>query len=200
VVIRLKVKNNRLNGVVVLLICLTLIAIVIGFYKFNAIPEGNQETLNENNKMAKVFLEEKGYNVLEYIGSSQIYYHRGTVSFNDIKKLALIDLNYENLLDKPLTVEGYLVTNHPLDSSIKRLYETIKSGLTYQFKVIYPNMTRVYIVKCEDQVLGGYSLVCHQGMMLLGSQVYTIDGKTIEEKSDLTYDEWRDSVIKKMVN
>jgi hypothetical protein len=36
--------------------------------------------------------------------------------------------------------------------------------------------------------------------MLLGSQVYTLDGKTIEEKSELTYDEWRDSVIKKMVN
>lgn len=199
-VVRLKIKNKRLKGVVLLLSCLLIAAIGIGYYKFNAIPKGNLETLNENNKMAKMFLEDKGYNVLEYIGSSQIYYHRGTVSFNDIKKLALIDLNYESLLDKPLTVEGYLVTNHPLDSSIKRIYETIKSGLTYRFKVIYPNMTRVYIVKCEDQVLGGYSLVCHQGMMLLGSQVYTLDGKTIEEKSKLTYDEWRNSVIKKMVN
>ncbi len=199
-VVRLKIKNKRLKGVVLLLTCLLIAAIGIGYYKFNAIPKGNLETLNENNKMAKMFLEDKGYNVLEYIGSSQIYYHRGTVSFNDIKKLALIDLNYESLLDKPLTVEGYLVTNHPLDSSIKRIYETIKSGLTYRFKVIYPNMTRVYIVKCEDQVLGGYSLVCHQGMMLLGSQVYTLDGKTIEEKSKLTYDEWRNSVIKKMVN
>lgn len=198
--IRLKVKKKHLKWVALILGCLIICAIGIGFYRFNAIPEGNLETLNENNKMAKTFLEDQGYSVLEYIGSSQIYYHRGTISFNDIKKLALIDLNYENLLDKPLTVEGYLVTNHPLDSSLKRIYETLKSGLTYRFKVIYPNMTRVYIVKYDDEVLGGYSLVCHQGMLLLGSQVYTLDGKTIEEKSELTYDEWRDSVIKKMVN
>ncbi|MEK3725267.1 hypothetical protein [Paenibacillus sp. FSL H8-0034] len=72
---------------------------------------------------------------------------------------------------KTITVYGFTVANHPLEK-------------------IYHSNTKVSIMLCEGKVIGGTSFPDDHGAMMRAGAPYSIDGKTLEEVTGITFIEW----------
>jgi hypothetical protein len=138
------------------------------------------------------YLNEKGYEIVEYIGRKTITFSEDHISLRDIYRLTLINNDYKNLMNKEIIIDSYMVTNHPLDNNLKRFIRTIQMGL----RVNYPNMTRVQVAIINNEIVGGFSNIHYTGPKMLGAASYDIEGNSIETKTGVTFDAWRENVMK----
>ncbi len=80
------------------------------------------------------------------------------------------DANPTDFLGKEIATIGFEVRNHPLQE-------------------IYDSTAMIFVMLAEGKAIGGYSWPKKEG---LAGWVYTVDGKTLEEKTGLTYGQWLD--------
>ncbi|MFC4778950.1 hypothetical protein ACFO9Q_19320 [Paenibacillus sp. GCM10023252] len=73
-------------------------------------------------------------------------------------------------MDKEISIYGFTVSGHPLEKP-------------------YKARTKVYIMISQGQVIGGYSF---PDIERLNGAVYSLNGKTQEEVTGLSYEEWTD--------
>lgn len=170
-----------LLGTFILIISVVLVA----FNLKPSIKAQSGPTLSEN------YLNDKGYEIVEYKGRSTITYSENHISLSDIYRLTMINDDYKSLMNKEIDIDTYMVTNHPLDNNLKRFIRTIEMGL----RVKYPNMTRVHVAIVDNKIVGGFSNIHNTGQRLLGTTPYDIDGNSIENKTGVTYDAWREKVM-----
>lgn len=140
------------------------------------------------------YLVDKGYEIVDYKGRTTITFSEDHISLSDIYRLTLINDNYKNFMNKEIIIDTYMVTNHPLDNNLKRFVRTIEMGL----RVKYPNMTRVQVAIVDNEVVGGFSDIYHTGQRMLGSTSYDLEGKSIETITGITFDAWREKVLKEI--
>ena len=170
--------------IVILVLSITIIA-------FNTRPK---TTTQIDQEQSYTYLSEKGYDIIEYKGRTTQIFSESHVSLYDIQVLTLINVDYMKYMDKDIVIDTYIVTNHPLDNNLQRFISTIERG----FRVKYPNITRVQVAMCDNEIIGGYANIYHTGEKLLGRQGFDIDGKSIESVTGLTFDVWRDQVMKEI--
>jgi hypothetical protein len=166
-----------------------ILVITFIFIAFNIKPSIKEQSEPE---LSSNHLIDKGYEIVDYIGRTTISFSEDHISLNDIYRLTLINDNYKNFTNKEIIIDTYMVTNHPLDNNLKRFIRTIQMGL----RVKYPNMTRVQVAIVDNEIIGGNSNIHYTGQMMLGATPYDLEGKSIETKTGVTYDAWRENVMK----
>ena len=90
---------------------------------------------------------------------------------------ALQKVEPDKYFGKEITIYCFTVKNHPLEK-------------TYKVK------TNVYIMISDGKVIGGYSFPDAE----MNGSIYTLDGKTLEEVTGLSYQKWRENWKKKYGN
>ncbi|MFB5673577.1 hypothetical protein ACE3NQ_13445 [Paenibacillus terreus] len=140
----------------------------------------NQREVAGDEKTAKEFIEGKGYRVTSLLGQLDQYnltknmlYGQDTLIYRQIWGVQASEP--DRYFGKEISVYGFIVSKHPLEKQ-------------------YNAKTRLYIMLTDGKVIGGYSFPDIEG--LVGS-VYSLEGKTLEEVTGLTFTEWREKWIQK---
>lgn len=152
----------------------------------------NRKTLSENiikrfsitgeeKLLAAKYLDSKNYNILSYNGQLDDYL---------LKKEMLLTMPYVmywsvqstdamNYIGKEIKVYEFTVNNHVLDNA----------------KGNENKSTFVYVMISNKKVIGGYSVPNYSEPML--GWVNSLDGKTLEEETGMSYLDWLDGWQKK---
>jgi hypothetical protein len=137
-------------------------------------------------KTAIDFINLQGYTVTAKKGERQRYvleksklYGEGTMIYQQVWGVQTV--KPDKYFGKEIVVYGFTVKNHPMQKSDK---EHTKNGVN------------VYIMLSEGKVIGGYS---YPNADVAGA-FSSLDGKTLEEITGLSFQEWRDNWEKKYGN
>jgi len=141
-------------------------------------------TLQEDENITEDYVKSQGYKIITHLGEKDKY---------TLEKLMLYGSNVSGLygqiwgvqkvdpdkyFGKQITVYGFKVKNHPLE----KIYNVEK--------------TSIYIMICDDKVIGGYSIPD----MDYDGGFYSLDGKTLEEVTGLSCTQWAEEWEKKYEN
>ncbi|WP_010252836.1 hypothetical protein [Acetivibrio cellulolyticus] len=125
------------------------------------------------------YLESKGYILLTDIKKVD----SKTISKDDLKgsfinglKWSVQSFTPEKIIGKNVEYYCVDVKNHPLDKYLEHEDESIK----------------VTIMKTDDKIIGGYSSINFKEIRY-GANIYSIDGRTLEEFTGLDFQTWRES-------
>lgn len=138
--------------------------------------------LSENGKIAKRFLEEKGYDVVSYDGASDAY----TLTQEKLVEIPFMQHWWvqsvipEEFFGKTIETELFTVQSHPLDHSLG------SNSLGF---------TGVSILIVDGIPIGGTSWPLTIEPVYTG--VHSLDGKTIEELYNTDYLTWHEDWAKK---
>jgi hypothetical protein len=129
---------------------------------------GDQET-------AKEYVEQLGYKITSY--SDQVYKYtieNGTMEDTLNQQIwGVQKIEPDKYFGKEISMYGFTVSNHPLGK-------------------VYKLNTTVSIMICEGKVIGGTSFPDGKGKQRLIGGSYSLEGKTLEEITGLTYKEWQE--------
>jgi hypothetical protein len=139
----------------------------------NKAVTGDQET-------AKAYVEKLGFKITAY--RDQVYKYtieNGTMEDTLNQQIwGVQKIEPDKYFGKEISMYGFTVSNHPL-------------GKIYDLK------TTVSIMICDGKVIGGTSFPDGKGEQRLLGAPYSLDGKTLEELTGLTYKEWKEKWHKK---
>ncbi|QOY35092.1 hypothetical protein AWH56_020680 [Anaerobacillus isosaccharinicus] len=144
-------------------------------------PDQNTVLL-ENREIAKMFLEEKGYDVVSYDGASDAYTltQEKLVEIPFMQQWWVQSVIPEEFFGKSIDTELFTVQGHPLDHSLG------SNSL---------GLTGVSILIVDGTPIGGTSWPLTIEPVYTG--VHSLDGKTIEELYDTDYLTWHEDWAKK---
>ncbi|MDQ0192302.1 hypothetical protein [Paenibacillus wynnii] len=132
-------------------------------------------------KIARQYVEEQGYDVDFQLGEVYSYTLDKSKLFGSTESLpfqqawGVQQAEPDLYFGKKVIIYGFTVSDHPLDE-------------------IYHAKTNVYVMLSEGKVIGGYSFPDVEGM---AGSYYSVDGKTLEEVTGLSYSEWSEKWGKK---
>jgi hypothetical protein len=148
--------------------------------------QGNAESQKVD--IAKLYLEDKGYNVIEHESSVEpfILTQEGLSEIHQMQIWQVQTNDVEDFIGKKIYGEIFVIQNHPLDK-----YE---SGTTKGI-----GKTQVYLMIVDDEIIGGTSFPITEEP--LHGALYSLDGKTFEELyPNENWREWADRWIEKYSN
>lgn len=164
----------------------------------NIIGDENTIEVNQNTdytkciigdeKTAEDFVKSQGYTIITRKGEiqkytlekSKLYGGTGTIPYQQVWGVQTVEP--EKYFGKEIVVYGFTVKNHPLEKKHQESEGAI-----------------VYIMISEGNVIGGYSSVTNVDD-IVGEGYYSIDGKTLEEVTGLSYKQWSEEWKKKYKN
>lgn len=123
--------------------------------------------------MAKKYIISKGYTIVSNKGETDRYILNKSMIYGSAKASlygsiwGLQSNEPDKYFGKEIGVYGFTVKNHPLEK-------------------IYGVKSSVYIMICEGKVIGGFS--CPSDDIVASN--YSLDGKTLEEVSGISYEQW----------
>jgi hypothetical protein len=143
----------------------------------------SKEALVDDEKKAEAYVKTQGYKITS---------HKGQIATYILDKSKLESTQYqqawgvqkiepEKYFGKEITLYEFTVSNHPLE------------------KIYYTNSI-ISIMLCEGKVIGGTSFPDDNGKQKLVGAPYSLDGKTLEEVTGMTYKEWTENWKKKYGN
>ena len=117
------------------------------------------------------YLEDKGYNIIEENGKVSSYTLEKDILLKTIC-WGVQTFDIQPYIGKQIDTYSYIVDNHPLD------------------KLGDLNQTKVWLLVCENEIIGGFSL--HNTTDTQYGGVYSLDGHTLEEVTGMDYQDWRE--------
>lgn len=146
---------------------------------------GCAKSATGDEKKAEDYVKAKGYRITSRDGQvhkytlekSRLYKGTKTIPYQQI--WGVQNVEPDKYFGKEIIIYGFTVKNHPLEKIPKQSKDT-----------------RLYIMLSEGEVIGGYS---YPNADVSGS-FYSLDGKTLEEVTGLTFKEWQESWKKKYGN
>lgn len=157
-----------------LFILLTLVIII-----FN----GCTTKITGDEKTAEDLVKSKGYIITNRIGQIQKYILKKNKLYGGAESMlyqqtwGVQTVEPDNYFGKEITVYGFTVKNHPMQKEDRNA----KDGVN------------VYVMLSEGNIIGGYS---YPNADVVGS-FNSIDGKTLEEVTGLSFQQWQDNWRKK---
>ncbi len=147
------------------------------------IAAGCRNDVVSDERTAEQYVEKQGYAIItrddkvkKYVlDGSKLYGSEDSVLYQ--QTWGVQKEEPDSYIGKEIAVYGFTVRNHPLEA-------------------IYQRETHIAVMMCEGKVIGGTSFPVQQGALLMGWP-YSLDGKTLEEVTGLTYQEWSDRWEKK---
>jgi hypothetical protein len=143
---------------------------------------GCSNEVTGDEKTAEEYVKMQGYNISSHKGIVQKYILDkgklvGSMSTPYQQMWGVQRVSPDNYLGKEITIYGFTISNHPL-------------------KKTYNVTTNVYILLTGGKVIGGYSFP----NAIMAGGYYSLDGKTLEEVTGLSFKEWSDNWSKKYAN
>jgi hypothetical protein len=176
---RTKIRQFKLGGLVLkkllsIVIIVFFIQIIAGCSESHTVVK-----LTNEGKLAKSYLEEKGYKVLSYQGNQTYKFSKSNLAtspYNEQLWSVQKNIYPDDFLDKKIDIETFYVHNHPLD----KMYKSAKD---------YLGKTSVNVWIFKEKIIGGTSFpVFNKNAGIVGAP-YSLEGKSGEEvQSDLN--EW----------
>ena len=148
--------------------------------------DGCTPKITGDEKTAEDFIKSKGYTIIAQKGQIQKYVleknklYGGTETIPYQQAWGVQTVEPDKYFGKEITVYGFTVKNHPMQKEDKNA----KDGVN------------VYVMLSEGNIIGGYS---YPNADVVGA-FSSIDGKTLEEVTGLSYKEWKDNWKKKYSN
>lgn len=140
------------------------------------------DSMTTDERIAADYVEAQGYKIVGYLGKAEDY----VLEREKLLQPPLMNIwSVQNVepaqyYGETISSYGFVVSTHPLG----QLYAAQAKKAEYEF--------HLYIMLSAGEVIGGYSYpVKKDGALLMGG-VYSIDGKSPEEITGLTYVEWLD--------
>lgn len=156
-------------------------AIIIGLVLM--IFTGCSKEVISDEKTAEQYVEQHGYKVTSQNGEVQKYVLDKSKLFGSAESTQYQQIwgvqkeEPDKYFGKEITVYGFIVKQHPLEK-------------------IYNTETNVSVIVCEGKVIGGTSFPV-QGEEVLYGAPYSLEGKTMEEVTGSSYQEWSETWEKK---
>jgi hypothetical protein len=136
-------------------------------------------------KTAEQYVKSRGYKIVDYIGESQKY----TLDKNKLygapdsllyeQTWGVQSIEPDKYIGKEITTYGFIVKSHP----VEKMYKGSKGG-------------KIFVMLSEGKVIGGYS---YPNADVEGA-FSSIDGKTLEEVTGLSFQQWREEWRSKYSN
>jgi uncharacterized membrane protein YcgQ (UPF0703/DUF1980 family) len=158
-----------------------LLCIVLGLI-FLIITGCSNSSGNDEGTAVK-YAKTQGYEIITQNGEIQKYTLEKSKLYGSTETLpyqqlwAVQKVEPDKYFGKEITIYGFTVKNHPLEN-------------------IYKVKANIYIMLSDGKVVGGYSFPDEQ----MDGSVYSLDGKTLEEVTGLSYQQWRKNWEKKYSN
>ncbi|MVX67295.1 DUF4830 domain-containing protein [Clostridium chromiireducens] len=140
---------------------------------------GCTSNITGDEKTAEDFVKSQGYTIITRKGEIQKYTLERSKLYGGINTLeyqqawAVQTVEPDKYFGKEIVVYGYIVKNHPMQKEDRNA----KDGVN------------VYVMLCEGNIIGGYS---YPNADVVGA-FSSLDGKTLEEVTGLSYKEWQDN-------
>jgi hypothetical protein len=115
------------------------------------------------------------------LDKSKLYGGTHTIPYQQVWSVQNVEP--DKYFGKEIIIYGFSVKNHPLQAKD----EYAKSGV------------KLYIMLSEGKVIGGSSSP-DTGEVLIGGTCYSLEGKTLEEVTGLSFSEWGENWKKKYGN
>jgi hypothetical protein len=150
---------------------------------------GCTKKVTGDEKTAEEYVKAQGYKITSYNGEIQKYtldkskIYGSTEAIPYIQAWSVQKVEPDKYFGKEVTVYGFTIKNHPLQEKDKNA----KNGV------------KLYLMLSEGKVIGGNSIP-NTDEVLLGSTCYSLDGKTLEEVTGLSYQLWDENWKKKHGN
>jgi len=162
-----------------------ILVVLIGLMLFTVTVCTIKVTTDENT--AVTYVKAQGYKitaqkgeVLKYtLEKSKLYGAIDTIYFQEVWGVQMVEP--EMYLSKEITVYGFTVKNHPLE----KIYKESKGA-------------NVFIMLSGGKAIGGYSSPNTDELIIGGA--YSLDGKTLEEVTGLSYQQWCENWKRKYAN
>lgn len=158
---------------------ITNLGILMGLLFLMLTGCGNEVKGDE--KIAEEYLEQQGYQVTSQKGEVHTYIldksklNGGTETLPYKQSWGVQSVEPDIYFGKEIKVYRFTVKNHPLEK---------------QYKI----ETNVGIMICEGQVIGGTSFpVQGKDEELIMGAPYSLDGKTLEEVTQMSFKEWSEN-------
>ncbi|NBG87862.1 hypothetical protein [Isachenkonia alkalipeptolytica] len=131
--------------------------------------------IDQKEQAAEKLLEEKGYQVVSSGGKTEIYEVNRDILAHPHYALiwGIQKIDADRYIGKTVETYEFLVENHPL------LLEVAEDV----------GRVRVWVLFCEDEVLGGYTFPDYDEPHYGG--VYSLEGETLEEVTEMRFQAWR---------
>lgn len=158
---------------IIYLSCFVVIVFAM-FYGQNVLFESPRQADNNSIKASR-YLEDKGYRII----SSNSLVSENVLLKEDLLKLpfnkywGLQSVNPSDYLYKTIQTYSFIVKDHPLDN----------------YKGNKDKQTAIWVMVCGNEIIGGYSSPVTEEDLYGG--VYSLEGKTLEEATGLSYQEWQ---------
>lgn len=171
----INMKNEQLKESSMIMLLLTLIFLFISGCTGEA-----ESMLHGEERTAADAIETRGYKILSNLGESEAY-------VLDREKLmqppymniwSMQEAEPELYFGKTITSYDFVVSGHRLE----QMYASVNQSSDYYF--------HVNIMLSEGEVIGGYSYPVRKDGTLLMGGVYSLDGKSLDEMTGLSYSEW----------
>lgn len=128
---------------------------------------------SSDEKIAENYVKTKGYDIIEIKEKEYKYtlektkLYMSTENIPYINMWALQKVDPDRYFSKQISIYHFIVKNHPLEK-------------------IYKVNTNIYIMICDGKVIGGASFPNER----LSGSLYSLEGKTLEEVTGLSYGQW----------
>ncbi|MFT4414344.1 hypothetical protein ACLM5H_10845 [Fredinandcohnia humi] len=133
--------------------------------------------LDDNGKIAKSHLEEKGYDVLSYQGKSTLSFSTSDLSVHHHMQLwSVQSIQPDHIIDKKIEVETFYVKDHPLENE-------------YKSENYFLGKVGVNVWVYDGKSIGGISYPVIKKNTGLAGAPYSLDGRTTDEVQG-DYDTW----------
>jgi hypothetical protein len=148
---------------------------------------GCSKQVTGDEKTAEEYVKAQGYKITSYKGQVDKYILDKDKIFGTSASTIYIQVwgaqksEPDTYFGKEITVYEFIVSNHPLEK-------------------MYKSKTNVSIMLCEGKVIGGTSFPDGNGKTARVGAPYSLDGKTLEEITGITYKEWSENWKKKYSN
>ncbi|ADL50796.1 hypothetical protein [Clostridium cellulovorans] len=137
-------------------------------------------------KIAEDFVKAQGYDIITPKGEINKYVleksklHGGTETIPYQQSWGVQTVGPDSYFGKEIIIYGFIVKNHPLEKKDKN----VQNGVA------------VNIMLSDSKVIGGYS---YPNEDIVGAYS-SLDGKTLEEVTGLSFQQWQDNWNKKYRN
>jgi len=134
----------------------------------------NSENSKKEYSKAEHFITDEGYLITsnEGIVSEYLLDKKLLTEMPYIQYWSVQSVNPISYVGKKITTSKFIVKNHPLDKeNDNRKKRTI-----------------IFLMEADNEVVGGYSFPDYDELHM--GWVYTIDGKTLEEFTGISYSKW----------
>jgi len=170
-----RIKKRKARNTVMFLLAEAIMFLIVTGCSSEAEP-----AIHGDERKAADAIKAKGYKIFSTLGESEVYIldREKLIEAPYMNIWSVQEADPEQYFGKSIASYDFVVSGHPLE----QMYASTNQSSKYEF--------HINVMLSEGEVIGGYAYpVGIDGALSMGG-AYSIDGKSQEEMTGLSYSEW----------